>query len=64
EIAGFTEVIARMRSDADYRQLAGRYAVGAAHPDFWAVSDRVIEAQARQSPVDAALPDYGRFALR
>ncbi|HVQ61544.1 MAG TPA: fatty acid cis/trans isomerase [Burkholderiales bacterium] len=64
EIDGFTEGVARMRSDADYRQLAERFAVGAAHPDFWAVSDRVIEAQARQSAVDAALPDYGRFALR
>jgi hypothetical protein len=38
--------------------------VAASDPEFWKVSDRVIDAFAKQSPIDAALPDYGRFELR
>jgi len=60
----FAEGVSRVRTDADYRRLASRFAVGATHAEFWAVSDRVIEAMARQSPIDAALPDYGRFGLQ
>jgi hypothetical protein len=38
--------------------------VAASDADFWKTSDRLIDAFAAQSPVDAALPDYGRFGLR
>lgn len=64
DLSAFADTIAGMNGAADYSKLAARYAVGASHPEFWAVSDRLIEAVARQSPVDAALPDYGRFQLR
>jgi len=64
ELGAFVEGVGRLGSEADYRQLAARFAVAASSPDFWAVSDRVIDAFAQQSPIDAALPDYGRFGLR
>lgn len=64
DLSAFAGEIAAMKGPADYSILAARYAVRASDPEFWSVSDRVIEAMARQSPVDAALPDYGRFMLR
>jgi hypothetical protein len=64
DLSAFTDEIAGMKGPADYSKLRARHAVGASDPEFWTVSDRVIEALARQSPVDAALPDYGRFQLR
>jgi hypothetical protein len=64
DLSAFADEIAAMKGPADYSNLAARYAVGSSDPEFWAVSDRVIEAMARQSPIDAALPDYGRFRLQ
>jgi hypothetical protein len=64
ELGAFVDGVGRLGSDADYRRLAGRFAVAATSPDFWAVSDQLVDAIARQSPIDAALPDYGRFGLR
>jgi hypothetical protein len=64
DLSAFADEIAGMKGPADYSKLAARYAVGLSDPEFWKVSDRVIDAMARQSPVDAALPDYGRFTLR
>ena len=64
DLPAFADAIAAMKSQADYSNLAARYAVGSSDPEFWTVSDRVIDAIARQSPVDAALPDYGRFMLQ
>jgi hypothetical protein len=64
EIPEFSDAVSRLRSGAEYRRLAERFAVGATHAEFWAVSDRLIEAMARQSSIDAALPDYARFELR
>jgi hypothetical protein len=64
DLSAFTDEIASMKSPADYSRLAARYAIESSDPEFWAVSDRVVDALARQSPVDAALPDYGRFELR
>jgi len=64
DLSAFADEIAGMKDAADYSRLAARHAVGASDSEFWTVSDRVIEALARQSPVDAALPDYGRFQLR
>lgn len=60
----FADGLSRVGSDADYRRLAARFAIGATHAECWTVSDRVIEAIARQSAIDAALPDYGRFGLQ
>ena len=64
ELPSFVEGVERLASASDYARLAARFGVAATDPDFWKVSDRVIEAFARQSPIDAALPDYGRFELR
>jgi hypothetical protein len=64
DLPTFVEAVERLGSAADYTRLAARFGVAASDPDFWKVSDRVIDAFARQSPVDAALPDYGRFELR
>jgi len=64
DLSAFAGEVAGMKGAADYARLAARYTVGSSDPDFWGVSDRVIDALARQSPVDAALPDYGRFQLR
>jgi hypothetical protein len=64
DLSAFADAIADMKDPADTSRLATRYAVTSSNPEFWAVSDRVIEALARQSPIDAALPDYGRFKLQ
>jgi hypothetical protein len=56
--------VERLESADDYARLASRFGVAASDPDFWKVSDRMIDAFAGQSPIDAALPDYGRFELR
>lgn len=63
-LRAFVESVSRLGSDADYRQFAARFAVAASSAEFWAMSDRMIDALAQQSPIDAALPDYGRFGLR
>ena len=64
ELPAFVEGVEQLGSADDYARLTARFGVAASDPDFWKVSDRVIDALARQSPVDAALPDYGRFELR
>jgi hypothetical protein len=64
ELRAFVEGVERLGNADDYARLASRFDVAASDPDFWRVSDRVIDALAAQSPVDAALPDYGRFELR
>jgi len=64
EMPAFVEGVKSLGSAADYARLAARFGVAASDADFWKVSDRLIDAFARQSPIDAALPDYGRFELR
>ncbi len=64
ELPAFVEGVGRLGSAADYARLASRFGVAASDADFWGTSDRVIDALAAQSPIDAALPDYGRFELR
>jgi Fatty acid cis/trans isomerase (CTI) len=64
ELPAFVDGVEQLGSPADYARLASRFGVAASNADFWEVSDRVIDAFAAQSPVDAALPDYGRFELR
>jgi hypothetical protein len=64
ELPGFVEGVEGLGNAADYARLASRFGVAASDADFWKTSDRLIDAFAAQSPVDAALPDYGRFGLR
>ena len=64
ELPAFVEAVDRLGDTTDYARLASRFGVAASDADFWKVSDRVIDAFAGQSPIDAALPDYGRFELR
>ena len=64
ELPAFVEGVDHLASADDYVLFASRFGVPASDPDFWKVSDGVIDAFARQSPIDAALPDYGRFELR
>ena len=64
ELPAFVAGIERLAGADDYGRLASRFGVAASDADFWGVSDRLIDALAAQSPVDAALPDYGRFELR
>jgi len=64
QLPAFVEAVERLSNAYDYAQLAARFGVAASDSDFWRVSDRLIDAFARQSSIDAALPDYGRFQLR
>jgi hypothetical protein len=56
--------LAALRSEADYRALADRHAVRRSDPGFWAVSDALLDAYQRWSPVEAGLLDYGRLENR
>jgi len=49
ELPAFVEGVERLASAADYARLAARFGVSASDPEFWKVSDRVIDAFARQS---------------
>jgi hypothetical protein len=64
DLPAFVEGVERLGDAAGYARLASRFGVAASAADFWRVSDGVIDALAAQSPIDAALPDYGRFELR
>ena len=60
----FVAAVAGLTSEADYRKLAGRFAVRRTNQDFWPHSDGVHEAYRRIDPIGAGLLDYNRLENR
>jgi hypothetical protein len=60
----FIAAVAGLTSEADYRKLAGRFAVRRTSQDFWPHSDGVHEAYRRIDPIGAGLLDYNRLENR
>lgn len=63
ELPAFTQAVAALRSEADYRRLADRFAVRRTSAGFWAASDALHDAR-RWQPPDAGLYDYNRLENR
>lgn len=64
DLPEFIAAVAGLTSEADYRQLAERFAVRRTSQDFWRHSDRVHEAYHRIDPIEAGLLDYNRLENR
>ncbi len=60
----FRAALAGMASEADYRQLADRFAVRRTDPAFWTTSDALHAAYVGWAPLEAGLFDYNRFENR
>ncbi len=59
-----TGMVGALRSEEDYRAFADRFAIRRTDPDFWLVSDALMEAHQHQAPIAAGLLDYNRFENR
>ncbi len=64
ELPAFTQALARLASESDYRAFADRFAVRRTAGDFWAASDKLHDAYQAWAPLEAGLFDYGRFENR
>ncbi len=64
ELAAFTTAVAALASEDDYRRLADRFAIRRTNPQFWAASDRMIDAYRESAPGEAGLFDYSRLENR
>ncbi|MBP8145445.1 fatty acid cis/trans isomerase [Pseudorhodoferax sp.] len=64
ELPQLVQQLASLRSEADYRRLADRFAIRRTHPRFWDASDALMEAYRRWSPDEAGLLDWSRLENR
>jgi hypothetical protein len=64
DLPEFIAAVAGLTSEADYRQLAKRFAVRRTNRGFWPHSDGVHEAYHRIDPIEAGLLDYNRLENR
>jgi len=64
DLPAFTAAVRGLKSEADYRALATRFAVRRTDPAFWAHTDAVQDAYRQWSPREAALFDYNRLENR
>ena len=64
ELPALTAAIGSLASEDDYRKLADRFAIRRTNPAFWAASDALVGAYARQAPREAGLFDYNRLENR
>ncbi len=64
DLAALRAAIGALRSEADYRALADRYALRRTRADFWAQSDALQDAYAAWAPVEGGLLDYNRLENR
>jgi hypothetical protein len=56
--------VSALKSEADYRAFADRFAIRRTSPDFWAASDALMAAYRRWAPAEAGLLDWGRLENR
>ena len=64
DLQAFTAAVSNLKSEADYRSFATRFAVRRTNPAFWAQSDAVHAAYRQHAPAEAALFDYNRLENR
>lgn len=64
ELPALVQAIAGLKSEADYRTLADRFAVRRTSSHFWAASDALMAAYQRWAPADAGLLDWSRLENR
>jgi hypothetical protein len=64
DLPEFIAAVAGLTSEADYRQLAERFAIRRTNRGFWPHSDGVHEAYRRIDPIEAGLLDYNRLENR
>lgn len=64
ELPALAATLAGLRSEADYRALADRWAVRRTSARFWAESDALMDAYARTDPDEAGLLDWSRLENR
>src|SRR5574338_16580 len=63
-LPAFTEAVARLASEEDYRTFASRYAVRRTSDAFWPASDELHAAYTRLAPLEAGILDLGRLENR
>jgi hypothetical protein len=64
ELEALREAIAGLKSEADYRRLADRFALRRTSGAFWAASDALHDAYRAWAPREAGLFDYNRLHNR
>ena len=64
QIPELVQSISSLRSEADYSQLLDRYGVRRTQPQFWSVSDQVMNDYRISEPVSSGVLDYNRYDNR
>lgn len=64
QLPALTDAIGKLQSEADYAAFSARFAVRRTNPDFWAVSDAMVERYRREQPLQAGVLDLNRFENR
>lgn len=64
DLPAFTAAMGRLGSEADYAAFSARFAVRRTDPGFWAFSDALHAAYAREQPLAAGILDYNRLENR
>ena len=64
QLPELVQAIAGLKSEADYRALADRFAVRRTNPHFWGASDALMAAYRQWSPAEAGLLDWARLENR
>ncbi|MDM0011758.1 fatty acid cis/trans isomerase [Variovorax sp. J22P168] len=64
QLPALAEAIGKLRSEADYAAFSERFAVRRTNPEFWAVSDGLVERYRRDQPLQAGILDLNRFENR
>jgi hypothetical protein len=64
ELPALEAAVRGLASEADYRALAGRFAIRRTADGFWAASDALHGAYRQSAPLEAGLFDYNRLENR
>jgi hypothetical protein len=64
DLPALVKMIASLKSEADYRALADRFAIRRTSADFWPASDALMTAYRRWAPGEAGVFDWGRLENR
>jgi hypothetical protein len=61
QLESFSQQIANLKSQDDYKQLLDKYAIRRSSEQFWEFSDQMNAAQQRAHPISFGLLDYNRL---
>lgn len=64
QLPALVQAIASLKSEADYRALADRFAIRRTDARFWPASDALMAAYRRWAPDEAGVVDWGRLENR